>query len=154
MSDRFKLDVAELERPREPFRFYRAIAQNQISTSVFAQHLATLLESTPTTINVMDPGFVDTGVTREGPLWVRLPYKGIARIFGNSADEAGRAAVALLDREGPGRLNGYGFRVKKMNEAAPLQRPPAEAEEVWSLAERVLAEKGYDFRPVHTSASR
>jgi hypothetical protein len=29
MSERFKLDLAELERPTEPFRFYRAIAQNR-----------------------------------------------------------------------------------------------------------------------------
>jgi hypothetical protein len=79
---------------------------------------------------VLDPGYADTGVTREGPLWVRLPYKLVARVLGSSVDEVGRAAVALLERDGPGRVNGYGFRVKKMTEPTPLERSPAEAETV------------------------
>lgn len=142
--DRMKLDFPALESPPEPFNYKKAIPQNQIANLAFAHHLSTMLDGTGTTINVMSPGFVDTGVVREGPKWMRAIYGVIGRTVGNSPEEAAAAVVALLAPGPPGSLNGHVFpSTKKLEKGRPISRDPAEAEELWRRTEKTLVEKGY-----------
>lgn len=142
--DRMKLDFPSLESPPEPFKYLKTIPQNQIANVAFALHLSKMLEGTGTTINVMSPGFVDTGVVREGPKWMRSIYGVIGRTVGNSPEEAAGAVVALLAPGPPGNLNGHVFpSVKKLEEGRPIVRDAAEADELWRRTEQKLVEKGY-----------
>lgn len=85
---RIHFDDLQLERGYGPVRAY---AQSKLANVLFTYELAARLAGTGVTANCLHPGYVNTGLMRESPDWMRALW----RPFLPNADRGSRAALYL-----------------------------------------------------------
>lgn len=85
---RIHFDDLQLEHGYGPVRAY---AQSKLANILFTYELASRLAGTGVTANCLHPGYVNTGLMRESPDWMRALW----RPFLPNADRAARSAIYL-----------------------------------------------------------
>ena len=85
---RIHFDDLQLERGYGPVRAY---AQSKLANILFTYELAARLTGTGVTANCLHPGYVNTGLMRESPDWMRALW----RPFLPNADRGARSALYL-----------------------------------------------------------
>ncbi len=85
---RIHFDDLQLERRYGPVRAY---AQSKLANILFTYELASRLAGTGVTANCLNPGYVNTGLMRESPDWMRA----IWRPFLPNAERGARTALYL-----------------------------------------------------------
>ena len=85
---RIHFDDLQLERGYGPVRAY---AQSKLANILFTYELASRLAGTGVTANCLHPGYVNTGLMRESPEWLRALW----RPFLPNAERGARTALYL-----------------------------------------------------------
>ena len=98
---RIHFDDLQLARGYGPVRAY---AQSKLANVLFTYELAARLAGTGVTANCLHPGYVNTGLMRESPDWLRALW----RPFLPNADRGARTALCLAASAGlTGATGGY-----------------------------------------------
>lgn len=132
-----KLDYAHLEG-RGRWSGMKALNQAQVANDLFGVEAAQRWQADGISVNVVNPGFVDTAIRRNGigQSLLRWPLRLLEHMAAKPADESAKVPVALVSNAAfateTGRFYGPNFKI-----AAPSDyvRNDAERERLWLWSE-------------------
>ena len=128
------LDINDPEFRQKSYNSINAYTQSKIANILFTRSLAQRLKDTTITVNALAPGWVNTGLFREGSIFVQLSAKLMAHTPVHGAETTIFLATSGLVRN----ITGKYFVKKKIKEPSRKARNPDLAERLWQLSEEYL----------------
>ena len=119
---------------KKNFKMIRAMAQEMFASHLFVQEFARRHVSDGVVINMANPGFADTGITRRLPAFLRWGY----RLVATKPRKAARNFVYLASDES---VNFSGYFLKKpgkISEKEKANYDPQVAEKLWENSMQLI----------------
>ena len=129
---RIHFDDLQLEHGYGPVRAY---AQSKLANILFTYELAQRLAGTGVTANCLHPGYVNTGLMRESPDWVRALW----RPFLPNADRGARTALSLASAPDAATLTGRYFERGRPARSSRRSYDLAARRRLWDVSAALTA---------------
>jgi len=110
-----KLDFINLQSDKH-YSGFRAYGQSKLANVLFTYELARRLEGSGVTVNVLHPGYVDTGFSLNNGFIFRVFAKLSARLFGRKPEEGAQTSIYLASS-----LKVEGITGKYFEDCKPVQ---------------------------------
>jgi NAD(P)-dependent dehydrogenase (short-subunit alcohol dehydrogenase family) len=127
------LDFENLQGEKR-YTGFRAYGQSKLANVLFTYELARRLEGSGVTVNALQPGYVDTGLSLNNGFFFRVFAKLSARLFGRKPEEGARTSIYLassLEVEG---VTGKYFADCQPVESSPLSYDKELAKKLWQVS--------------------
>jgi NAD(P)-dependent dehydrogenase (short-subunit alcohol dehydrogenase family) len=127
------LDFENLQGEKR-YTGFRAYGQSKLANVLFTYELARRLEGSGVTVNALQPGYVDTGLSLNNGFFFRVFAKLSARLFGRKPEEGARTSIYLassLEVEG---VTGKYFADCQPVESSPLSYDEELAKKLWQVS--------------------
>jgi NAD(P)-dependent dehydrogenase (short-subunit alcohol dehydrogenase family) len=127
------LDFENLQGEKR-YTGFRAYGQSKLANVLFTYELARRLEGSGVTVNALQPGYVDTGLSLNNGFFFRVFAKLSARLFGRKPEEGARTSIYLassLEDEG---VTGKYFADCQPVESSPLSYDEELAKKLWQVS--------------------
>jgi len=124
---RIHFDDLQLERGYGPVRAY---AQSKLANIMFTYELATRLTGSGVTANCLHPGYVNTGLMRESPDWMRALW----RPFLPNADRRADTAVYLASAPEVATVTGGYFERCRPARSSRRSHDAAARRRLWEMS--------------------
>lgn len=129
---RIHFDDLQLEHGYGPVRAY---AQSKLANILFTCELASRLSGTGVTANCLHPGYVDTGLMRESPDWMRALW----RPFLPNAERGARTALYLATAPGLDSMTGGYFEHCRPARSSRRSHDLAVRRRLWDVSAALTA---------------
>ncbi|XP_065565274.1 retinol dehydrogenase 14-like isoform X1 [Artemia franciscana] len=134
------LDLENLngERRGDPATLY---CMSKLCNILFANELARRLKGTDVTVNSLHPGVVETEIFRCMPVFVRIPFLSIVRLFCKDAREGAQTTIYLAVSEKVEGITGKYFVDCKKVQPSIIAKDVALAQALWEKTEKMVSIK-------------
>jgi NAD(P)-dependent dehydrogenase (short-subunit alcohol dehydrogenase family) len=108
----------------------RAYNHSKLLNLLFTYELARRLEGTGVTVNALHPGFLNTGIFREAPGFIRF----LVKIVAGSPEKGSEAIVHLATSPEMENVSGKYFNGMKQVKSSPISYDRDAAERLWKIS--------------------
>ena len=119
---------------------WRAYQQSKLANILFTYELARRLDGTRVTANTLHPGFVRTGILRDGGVLGWL-LRRAADVVALSPEEGAKTSVYLASSPDVAAVSGRYFVKERPVESSPQSRDASAALRLWRLSEEMTGLK-------------
>ena len=137
---RIHFDDLQLEHPYGPVRAY---AQSKLANIMFTYELAARLAGTGVTANCLHPGYVNTGLMRESPDWMRALW----RPFLPDADRGAATALYLAAAPNVATVTGGYFECCRPARSSRRSYDVAARRRLWDMSAALTGAPPLDVPP-------
>ena len=127
-----KLDFDDLQGEKR-FGPLHAFGASKMADLLFTYRLASLLEGTGVTANVLFPGVTKTGLMKNAPAVVRL----FVRLMARRPEIPGEAGCYLASAQELEKVTGEFFKRTKTSNSNAYSRDPAVQKRLWDISVRL-----------------
>jgi NAD(P)-dependent dehydrogenase (short-subunit alcohol dehydrogenase family) len=131
-----QLDFENLQGEKQ-FGSFRAYSITKLCNLLFTYELARRLQGTGVTANALHPGYLNTGIFREGGTILKF----LVRMTAGKAQTGARALARLALNPELETVSGQYFNGLRISKSTEKSQDPEAAKELWELSERLTALK-------------
>ncbi|NXG24815.1 DHR13 reductase, partial [Grallaria varia] len=124
--------------PRGPFSAFQDYCDSKLANVLHARELATREQDTRVTCYAVHPGFVDTGLFRHAPWWLRPLLRALAWLLFLEAAEGAQVVLDCATRDGLEPLSGRYFTESGPRQPWAPGRDDRLARALWEGSERLV----------------
>ncbi|NXY85000.1 DHR13 reductase, partial [Alcedo cyanopectus] len=124
--------------PPGPLSAFQDYCNSKLANMLHARELATRLQDTQVTCYAVHPGFVNTGLFRHLPLWLKLLFIPLAWLFFSDVAEGAQTTLHCATHEDLERFSGRYFTDCRLQEPWPPARDDRLARALWEASERMV----------------
>ena len=133
---RAKFDVENLQSEKS-FSTFGAYSISKLCNILFTSELSERLADTNVTVNCLHPGVVDTGITDDSNIFVKLFWK-IGTPFMLNAKQGARTSIYLATSKEVEDISGQYFSNRKVTRPSMEARNTESAKKLWEISEKLL----------------
>ena len=131
---RGKIDFSDPEFKNKSYISINAYTQSKVANILFTKALARRFNGTNITANALAPGWVNTGLFREGNLFVKTA----ARWMAIKPEQGAQTIIYLAISKEVENITGEYFQNKKIRRSAKVTYNAELAERLWSMSEEYV----------------
>lgn len=121
------------------FKTFPAYGHSKLAIMLFNQELAKRLENEPVNTYALHPGWVDTGLGKDGSFLMNVVAAFAARLFAKTPEQGAATTLFAAFDESTESMNGGYFSDSKPKARKPHALDMAEANKLWQWTEQQLA---------------
>jgi len=122
------------------FKTFPAYGHSKLAVMLFNQELAQRLEDQAVNTYVVHPGWVDTGLGKDGSFLMNVVAAGLARLFAKTPEQGAATTLFAAFDASTATMNGGYFVNSEPKERKPYALNMDEAKKLWLWTEQQLTE--------------